>query len=79
MNPQGEVIEFEADNMGWRMEITMSSGPSNNDTSKNGYLVKWDEYLPEKTTWETFDNVNENAKELLKEYYVENTNMEKDK
>jgi hypothetical protein len=41
--------------------------------------VKWEGYSHEENTWETFENVNENAKELLEEYYAENANMERDK
>jgi hypothetical protein len=61
------------------MEKVIASGPSNNNAEKNVDLVKWEGYSHEENTWETFENVNENAKELLEEYYPENANMERDK
>jgi hypothetical protein len=42
-------------------------------------LVKWEGYSPQENRWETFENVMENAEGLLKEYFAENANMEKDK
>ena len=78
-NPEREVIEIEADDAGWTMENVIASGPSNDDASKHVFLVKWKDYTCEENTWETFDNVIENAEDLLKEYYKSNPNMEKDK
>jgi len=43
------------------------------------FRVKWKDYTHEENTWESFDNVFENAKELLEEYYKGNPNIEKDK
>jgi hypothetical protein len=40
------------------------SGPSNNDAERHVYLVRWEGCSHKETTWETFENVNENAKEL---------------
>jgi hypothetical protein len=78
-NPEREVVEIESDDAGWKMESIIASGPSNDDASKHVYLVKWEGYLHEENTWETFENVMENAEELLEEYYEKNENMEKDK
>jgi hypothetical protein len=78
-NPEREVIEVEADDAGWTMEKIIASGPSSGDVSKHVFLVKWKDYTHEQNTWEDFDNVMENAEELLKEYYQENQNVEKDK
>jgi hypothetical protein len=52
-------------------------GLTNNDTTKYDYLVKWDGYSHGENTTETFENINENARELLEEHYSENANMEK--
>lgn len=41
--------------------------------------MKWEGYSHEENMWEIFENVNENARELLEEFYSENGNMEKDK
>jgi hypothetical protein len=78
-NPEREVIEVEADDAGWTMEKIITSGPSNDDVSKHVFLVKWKNYTHEENTWDDFDNVMENAEELLKDYYDENPNVEKDK
>jgi len=78
-NPGREGIEIEADDAGWKMYMTIASGSSNNDGEKHVHLVMWEGYLHEDNTWETFVNVNENANELLEEYYAENANMGKDK
>jgi len=78
-NPEMEVIKIEADDAGWTMENVIASGPSNDDASKHVFLVKWKDYTHEENTWETFDNVFKNAKELLEEYYEGNPNIEKDK
>jgi len=61
------------------MEKIIASAPLNDEATKHVYLVKWEGYSHEENTWETFENVNENARELLEEYYVENAKMEKDK
>jgi len=61
------------------MEKVLASGPSNDNASKHVFLVKWKDYTQEENTWESFDNVNENAKGLLKDYYEANPNIERDK
>jgi hypothetical protein len=61
------------------MEKVIASGPSNDDISKHVFLVIWKEYTHEENTCEDFDNIMENAEELLKEYYDENPNVAKDK
>jgi len=61
------------------MEKIIASGPLNEDATKHIYLGMWEGYSYEENTWELFQNVNENARELLEEYHVENLNMEKDK
>jgi len=78
-NPESEVIEIEADDAGWRMEKALASGPSSDDTSKHVFFVKWKDYTHEQNTWESFENVMENAEDLLKDYYEGNPNMERDK
>jgi hypothetical protein len=77
--PERDVIEIEVDNAGWKMEKIIASGPSNDNAMKHVYLVKWEGFLYDESTSETFMNVDENARELFKEYYAENANVEKDK
>jgi len=74
-NPEWEAIEIEADDAGWTMEKVLASGPSSDDASKREFLVKWKDYTHEENTWENFDNVIENAENLLEEYYKNNPNM----
>jgi hypothetical protein len=78
-NPEREVIEIEANDAGWMMEKIIASGPSNDDASKHVLWVKWKDYTHVENTWESFDNVMESAGSLLKDYYTENPNIEKDK
>jgi hypothetical protein len=61
------------------MVKVIASGPSNNDAESHVYLVRWEGCSHKETTWETFENLNENAKELWAEYYTENANMQRDK
>jgi hypothetical protein len=61
------------------MEKILASGPSNDDVSKHVFLVKWKDYTHEENTWETFENVAENAEGLFKDYYQQNVNVERDK
>ena len=77
-DPEKEVVEIEADDAGWKMESMIPSGPSNDDITKHVYLVKWEGYSHEDNTWETYENVMENAEKLLAEYYEKHANMEKD-
>jgi hypothetical protein len=78
-NPEREVIEIEADDADWEMEKVIASGPSNEDAEKPVFLVIWKGYSQAENTWEKFYNVDENARGLLEDYYVENANMLKDK
>jgi len=43
------------------MEQIIASGPSSKDAKKHVYLVKWEWYLHEESTWEYYENVAENA------------------
>jgi hypothetical protein len=78
-NPDMGVIELEADDAGWTIEKVIASGRSNDDVSNHVFLIKWKDYRHKENAWEKFDNVMENAEELLKDYYEENLNVEKDK
>jgi hypothetical protein len=78
-NPDREVVEIEANDAGWKMEMVIGSGLSNNDAAKHVYLIKWEGYSHQENMWEMFENVNEHGRELLEEYYTGNANMEKDK
>lgn len=73
------MLEIEADDAGWKLEKIIATGPSNNNATKHVFLDKWEGYSHGENTWETSVNVNENARELLEEYYVQNASMEKDK
>jgi hypothetical protein len=77
-NPERPVVEIEADEEGWKMENIIASGPSDDDPKKHVYLVKWEGFMHDENTWETYDNVVENSKELLDEYYGKYPLMEKD-
>ena len=77
-NPEKEVVEIEADDAGWKMELIITSGPLNDDVIKHVYLVKWEGYSHEENTWESYENVNENSRELLEDYYEKHDNMERD-
>ena len=50
------------------MKKIIASRPSKNDVTKNVYLIKWTGYSHEENMWESLENMNENAKELLEEY-----------
>jgi len=41
-------------------------------------LVKWEGYSHDENTWEKYENVSDNAVELLKEYYEKNSTIEGD-
>jgi len=73
-----QVIEIEADDAGWKMESIIASGPSDDDTKKHVYLIKWEDYSHDENTWESYENVAENAKELLDEYYKRNPTIARD-
>jgi len=78
-NPETPAVEIEADDAGWTIEAIIASGPSNEDPNKHVFLVKWEGFTHEENTWESFENVNNNAQELLEKYYEENPDTEKDK
>jgi len=77
-DPKKQVIEIEADDAGWKMESIIASGPSDDDARKHVYLVKWEGYSHDENTWENYENIAENAKELLKDYYKNNPTIAKD-
>jgi hypothetical protein len=60
------------------MEKTIASGPSDNNPKQHVFLVKWKDYSQEENMWETYENVAEHDKSLLKDYYVKNPTVEKD-
>jgi hypothetical protein len=77
-DPKKQVIEIEADSAGWKMESIIASGPSDDDSRKHVYLVKWEGYSHDENTWETYENVLECSLDLHKEYYGKNPMIEKD-
>jgi hypothetical protein len=77
-NPEREVLEIEADDSGWKIESVIASGPSNDDLTKHVFLVKWEDFSHEENTWESYENVEESAYELLEEFYTRNPLMERD-
>jgi hypothetical protein len=77
-NPEGEVVEIEADDSGWMMEQIIASGPSDNDSEKHDYLLKWEDFTKEENTCACYDNVEEWTFEILKAFYEKNPTMEKD-
>jgi hypothetical protein len=77
-DPKKQVIEIEADSDDWEMETVVASGPTDHNPKKHVFLVKWKNYAQEENMWETYENVVEHNKELLKEYYERNPGMAKD-
>jgi len=43
------------------MELIIASGSSDDDPAKHVYLVKWEGYLHDENTWETYENVAESS------------------
>ena len=78
VDPKKQVIVIEADDAGWKMESIIASGPSDDDVKKHVHLVKWEGYSHNENTWEMYENVAENCKELLKEYYKKNPTIARD-
>jgi hypothetical protein len=77
-DPKKQVIEIEADGEDWEMETIVASGPTDYNPKQHVFLVKWKDYAQEENTWETYENVAEHNKELLKEYYAQNSGMARD-
>jgi len=77
-DPKKQVIEIEADGEDWEMETIVASGPSDHNPKEHVFLVTWKNYAQEENTWETYENVTEHNKELLKDYYARNPGMAKD-
>lgn len=42
------------------------------------YLVKWESYLHDEDTWETYENVLECSLDLPKDYYGKNPAIKRD-
>jgi len=64
-DPKKQVVEIEADNFGWKMQSILTSGPSDDDAKKQVSLVKWEGYLDDENTWETYENVLESSMDLF--------------
>jgi len=62
------VVETEPDGEDWVMETIIASGPTDNNPKQHLFLVKWKGFNQEDSTWETYENVAEHDKELLKNY-----------
>jgi len=60
------------------MESLLASRSSNEDVKKDVYLVKGKDHSHEDNTWESYENVVENTKEILEEYYRKNSTIERD-
>jgi len=60
-DPKKEVVEIEASDGWWTMETVIACGPSTDDATKHVYLVQWEGYSHEDNTWETYENVVQNA------------------
>jgi len=78
-DPGKHIVQIEADDAESIMKSIFASGPSNDNAKEHVFLVKWEEFSHEDNTWESFHNVNDNARELLENFYVENPNVENDK
>jgi len=51
------------------MQNIIVSKPSNEDAKKDVFLVKWEGFTHKEITWKSFQNVNENARQLMEEYH----------
>jgi hypothetical protein len=78
-NPKKQVLEIEADDTGWKMELIMASSPSDNDPRKHMYLVKREGHSHNENMWEIYENVLECLLDLLKDYYGNNPMIERDR
>jgi hypothetical protein len=79
MDPEREVVEIEADDKRWMMEMIMASRPSTEDATKHVYLAKWNFFSTNDNPWESFQNVNDNARGSMEDYYKNNPNTDNDK
>jgi hypothetical protein len=77
-DPKKRVIEIEADGEDWIMEWIIGSGPSDDNSRRQIFLVQWKDFSQEENTWETYENVAEHSMELLKDYYARNPTVERD-
>jgi len=77
-NPKKQVVEVEADMEDWVMETIIASGPSDGNSKKHVFLVKWKDFAQEENTWETYENVADHNMELLEDSYERNPEMERD-
>jgi hypothetical protein len=59
-------MEIQVDDAGWKMKNLFASEPSKNDVTKHVYLVQGAGYVHNENIYETFDNVNGNAREFWK-------------
>jgi len=78
-NPRKHVIEIETDDAEWTIESIIPSGPSQDDAKYHVFFVKWEGFSHKENTWESFYNVNDNARVILERYEEDDRNMEKDK
>lgn len=76
LNAGREVIPIQADDLGCRMGNIIPTGPPDDNSIKNVYVSYWEQCSHYADKWETFHNVNENARECLHEYYAQYANME---
>jgi len=77
-DPKKQVVEIGAHHAGWKTEIIIPSGPSDDHVKKHVYMVKWEGFSHDKNTWETYANVTESSKYLLKDYYAQKPTIKRD-
>jgi len=77
-DPKKQVIIIEADGEDWVMELIIASGLSDNNPNQHVFLVKWPDDKQEENSWETYENVATQGKELLKDYYARNPTVKRD-
>jgi hypothetical protein len=56
----------------------VASGPTDHNPKQHVFLIKWRNNAQEENTWETYENIMEHNKELLKEYYARNSGVARD-
>jgi hypothetical protein len=77
-NLKNQVIKIDADGDDWSKESVIARGPCDDYPNQHVFLVKWKDFSQNKNTWETYENMAEHSKELLKYYYSRNPMVERD-
>jgi hypothetical protein len=72
------VVEIQTNDTGWKMELIIACGPTNDNPLKHIYLVNWGGYSHDEDRWERYQNVLASSLDLLNEYYGKNPSVKRD-